>query len=104
MKAEIEVEPPVQIAETDQQESDTTDVTEPIDMSELKAPLEKKFIKSLSDFGNFKDFQGAAREENLKLHPYSHPKGGFIMADEDKVIPKSIREMSKKVLGSLMKG
>ena len=26
------------------------------------------------------------------------------MADEDNVIPKSIREMSKKVLGSLIKG
>jgi len=38
------------------------------------------------------------------LHPYAHPKGGFIMRDDDKVIPKSIREMSKKVLGSLMKG
>jgi hypothetical protein len=38
------------------------------------------------------------------MHPYSHPKGGFIMADEDKVIPASIKEMSKKVLSSLMKG
>jgi hypothetical protein len=38
------------------------------------------------------------------MHPYTHPKGGFFLADEDKVIPKSIKEISKKVLGSLMKG
>ena len=104
MKAEFEIDPPVQSPEGEPLESDTTDASEPIDMTELKAPLEKKFITSLTDFGNFKDFPGTAREDNLKLHPYSHPKGGFIMADEDKVIPKSIREMSKKVLGSLMKG
>ena len=99
----FEIEHPVESPEQVQLE-ETTDASEPIDTSELKAPLEKRFIKSLTEFGNFNDLQGSAREDNLKLHPYSHPKGGFIMLDEEKVIPKSIKEMSKKVLGSLIKG
>ena len=105
MKTEdqLEVEAPV-LSELEQPESETTDATESIDLPEFKAPLEKKFIKNLTDFGNYVDFVGGAREDNLKMHPYAYPRGGFVLADEDNVVPKSIREMSKKVLGSLLKG
>jgi hypothetical protein len=71
---------------------------------EFISPEEKRFIKDLNDYGEYKDFVGGDREDNLKMHPYTHHDAGFVMADEDKIIPASIREMSRKVLGSLMKG
>jgi hypothetical protein len=74
------------------------------DLPEIKLPVEKRFLKSIEDFGVYKEFQGGAPEDDLKMHPNTHPTGGIVMADEEKVIPAAIKEMSKKVLGSLIKG
>lgn len=83
---------------------DAAESIETIDLPEMKAPLVKKYIKNLTDFGDLQPLAGAPRDADLKMHPYAHPKGGFIMADEEKIIPAAIKEMTKKIAGSLMKG
>lgn len=52
MKAEdnLNIDNEAHPSEQELAESETTDASEVIDMSQRQAPVEKKFIKSLSDF------------------------------------------------------
>jgi hypothetical protein len=51
-----------------------------------------------------KPFPGSNPEDNLFLHPDASTSGGIVMRDDEGVIPNAIKEITKKVATSLVKG
>ena len=62
-------------------------------------------MERITDFGELQDLPGFSPEEEIKLHPRAKlEKGGLIMPDNEKVIPKFVQELAKRIASKVLKG
>ena len=62
-------------------------------------------MEKLQDFGELQNLPGFTPEEDIKLHPRAKlESGGLIMPDNEKVIPKFVSELLKRLASKILKG
>ena len=68
-------------------------------------PPHKFYMEKITDFGELQDLPGFSPEEDIKLHPRAKlENGGLIMPDHEKVIPKFVSDLAKRLASKIMKG